>query len=125
MIATGADATVRVTIEPLSASSSDSGDCESTVPAATEPSASRTMSTKNPALTRVFLACVSFLPTTSGTGILPFETVTLIKVPMSTTVLAAGSCPKIVPSGLSLSIGVTRPRSKSASVRINRASSTD
>ena len=83
------------------------------------------MSTKKPAFTRVFLACVSFLPTTSGTGILPFETVTLIRVPMSTTKLVTGSCSKIVPSGLSLSIGVTRPKSSFASVRTRRASSID
>ena len=95
------------------------------MPAATESSSCFTMSTKKPALTRVFFACVSFSPTTLGSGIFPFETVTLIKVPMSTTVLATGSCSKIVPSGLSLSIGVTRPRSSSASVSIKRASSTD
>jgi hypothetical protein len=56
IMATGADATVSVTIDPLSASSLDSGDCDRTVPTATDPSASFTISTKKPALTKVFFA---------------------------------------------------------------------
>ena len=82
-------------------------------------------STKNPAFSKVFFASVWVAPTTFGTGTLPLETVMLTKVPMSTAVLAAGSCSITVPSGLSLSFGVTLPNTRRASVRANRASSVE
>ena len=113
------------TVVPLSATVSAIGFCAITVFSATAPLSSKTTSTRKPALSKVFFASVWVAPTTLGTGTLPLETVMLTKVPMSTEVLAGGSCSITVPSGLSLSSGVTFPSTRRASVSASLASSLD
>ena len=99
-----------VTVVPSSVNSPAAGAWANTVPGATAPFSCMTTCTKKPALIKALRASVSLNPTTLGTGALPFETVMLTKVPMSTTVLGAMSCSMTVPEGLSLSIGVTLPK---------------